>query len=467
MEYIISPNTVIIESDKNNFAYNSIFGGLVKLSPEEFEILNKLKNKQDIKDIELISKLEEKHLIIQKGYDETVKMNETISQYIEKIKSCESITKLLLMVTEKCMLNCKYCYIDDAPGNENYSKFKNMSWEIAKISIDSFKEIIDINKQKRVHIRFHGGEPLLNFNIIKKSILYIEKLFKDVDVNYHINTNGITMTDEIAKFLSFYNVHTEISIDGNEQIHNQVRVFPNGKGSYKYAIRAINLLKKYNKNLENVNLAVTLSKYNYKDLLKIVDLAKELSVMEVEVNTLLFEHPLDILDNVDERVKRLVEMRIYGTKNNIKVCGKWFKLYERLSNPVINYCGRFGQQLCVDHSGEVFLCTGYMKKFGNINEWRSILKKDDYVKVCSRVIGKIEECKNCSIQGLCAGGCTASVIKSYNDLNAAESKECTFRKKIVEELIKNYDDICNNDIKLEEIDGSYVPIINIGGQELK
>ena len=459
MSYNISSNLVLVDSKDGVYAYNSIFGGLKKLSLLEVETLNRIRNGTPVDLDSVLEGLIGHKFVLHNGYDDQSEMLSIIDGYRERIISGKSITKLLLMVTEKCMLACKYCYVPDAPGNNTYTKCEDMTWDIAKKAINAFSEIVQTNGQKNVHIRFHGGEPLLNFELIKKAILYTETLFVEYNVSFHINSNGIVMNDAIAKFLSEHNVDLEISLDGTEETHNKTRIFPNGRGSFNYAVKAIDTLKKYNPLLTNINFSVTLNRLNCSDLNAIVDLAYEKGVKEIEVNTLLFEHPLDILDDIDTRVRCLIEMRKYGVRKGIKISGKWFKLFERLNNPVINYCGRMGQQIGVDYKGDVFLCTGYMKRFGKVENWREIIKQHDYTDICMRVLGNIPECNNCSVQGLCAGGCTASVAKSYGNFDYSERKECEFRKKMVKELIKNIGCISSEDVSIDSVDSSYVPTI--------
>lgn len=458
MSYKISDNLVLINSNDKTFAYNSIFGGLHQLTDLEINTINQTKKSPNYED-SLSHSLALKNFLNIEGEDEIHALDEVIEKYRQKILSGKSITKLLLMVTEKCMLRCKYCYVPEAPGNIKHSRMKDMNWSIAKASIEAFKQIIDSNGQKIVHIRFHGGEPLIKYELIKKATEYINELYKNIDVKFHINTNGIPVNDEIANFLSNHNYNVEISIDGVEDIHNLTRSYANGEGSFQKAMQAMELLKKYNPNLNNVNIALTLNKYNYRKLNELVDYAYENNIKEIEINTLLFESNFDLLDDVDERVKCLVNARKYGVSKGIKISGKWFKLFERLSNPVINYCGRMGQQISVDSDGEIFLCTGYMEKFGNIENWHHIFSNPKYIEVCMRVLGNIPECSDCSIQGLCAGGCTASVIKSYQKLNKSEQRECEFRRKMVVELIKNINHITNDDIATDAVDSSYVPTI--------
>lgn len=456
----VSDNLVKVSTMAGTYAYNSVFGGLTKLSAEDIMLLNDGFIEDDSPKTERFQKLVDKRFIVSEYDSDEAALTRLVEKYRAKIISGESITKLLLMVTDRCMLNCKYCYIPDAPGHNTSVKHMDMDWATAKNAIDVFREIINQNGRRDIHIRFHGGEPILNFSVIKKAILYVEDLFLDCNVSFHTNSNGVVINDEIAKFLSAHNVHVEISMDGVDSVHNMTRCYANGAGSFHQAMGAIHLLKKYNSNLKNVNLAVTLNRMNYNHLIPLVDLAVQEGLKEIEINTLLFEHPLDILDDIEARVRCLIDVRKYGVEKGVRVSGKWLKLFERLKKPVLNYCGRMGQQLGVDCNGNVFLCTGYMKTFGRINQWKDILQSEEYLSICMRVLGRITSCKGCPIQGLCAGGCTASVVKEYGSIEACEEKECKFRQAMIAALIQNIHLISSAEVPIEDVDGSYYPVLS-------
>ena len=474
MEQIkLSQHLVLVEADNGYmYAYNSILGGLKKLTNEELDLIKRI---QENKEIELkkyeteITNLKKLNFL-KTVNDEYELMKPILKNYRKDVSNGDSITKLLLYVTGNCMLRCSYCYIDDAHEMEQKETdlncgTGNMTWEVAKKSIDVFYQIIMKNKQKKVHIRFHGGEPFLNFNIIKKTINYVNEKFKDIEVIFHTNTNGICVTDEMIDFLvekSNYGKHSfdlEVSIDGPKDCHDKLRKYPNGTGSFDKGIETIKRFIDKGFPLNQIDCAATLNKYNYTRLREFIDVAKKIGLTAVEINTLIFESEYDFLDKVDDRVECLIDARIYGVEQGIHVTGKWFKLLERLYKPVLNYCGRIGQQFAVDLDGNVFLCTGYFRNFGKIEEWEKIIKDNEYINLASRIVGQMEECKDCPIECLCAGGCPASAESSYGSFYNKESKECEFRTKMVEKLIKNIDKVSNQKIKLDEVDPSYNPTI--------
>lgn len=460
----LSDRTVLINTKNGVYAYNSLLGGLRLLSNEELTFIQNISIYSEMEEYNNVKEELSKNGLIsyysqRSEYDVLVK---AVSEYKERVKDGKSITKLLLAVTDKCMLRCRYCYVPEAACSNVVEKNINedMCWDVAQKSIDEFYKIIQRNHNKKVHVRFHGGEPLVNFNIIRQSMDYIEAKFQDVDVMFHMNTNGVLMTKEIAEYFVAHNINIEISIDGLQEVHDNLRPFHNGKGSFDSAVRCIRMLLDSGFDTSKMNFAVTLNNKNLNELSKIIDLAAELNIKDIEINTLLFESEWDILDDIDKRVEVLLNARIYGASKSIRVTGKWFKLLERLYTPVINYCGRMGQQIGVDANGDVFLCTGYLQKFGNINSLNEIFNKQEYINVAIRGVGNIKECIGCEIEGACAGGCAAAVVKTHNNVYHAEKKECEFRKKMVKKLIENIDLLKGEGISFEEVDSSYVPTIH-------
>ena len=209
--YKISPHLNIVETNSGKYAYHSLFGNLVKLKNDDYILLKQLQNNQLILNPEndQLEALHNLHFISSSCEDDYSLLNTVIDKYEQSVKDSHSITKLLLTVTDKCMLACSYCYVPEAPtgieinscnNNPICKRNSDMTWDVAKQAIDSFAEIIRENHQKKIHIRFHGGEPLIKYDLIKQSIEYANEIFGNVLVEYHMNTNGILMSKEKLKF---------------------------------------------------------------------------------------------------------------------------------------------------------------------------------------------------------------------------------------------------------------------------
>ena len=141
-----------------------------------------------------------------------------------------NIRNVQLMMSTGCNLSCRYCYQDD-------KKNKNMSKEVMESFIDF---LCDTNPETSTLIDFFGGEPLVNWEIIKYGLELMEDLNLLHKLYFMISTNGTLITDEIAYTLSKYNVHVNISVDGTPEKHNYER-----NNSYDKTLQGLRKLYDY------------------------------------------------------------------------------------------------------------------------------------------------------------------------------------------------------------------------------
>ena len=187
---------------------------------------------------------------------------------------------LILIMTEECNLRCTYCiYSDHYIDKKTYSS-KFMTTETALKAVDLFKKLHDEKKKRgykdQPKINFYGGEPLLNFDTIKKVIAYVNKLnFENVE--YMITTNGTVMNNEILDFLAKNNFIVSFSLDGDEFNHNRNRISINGKKTHEIVVRNIikyhDMLKVYKRN-SLINIICCFD--NYTNMEKVVSFFEEL-----------------------------------------------------------------------------------------------------------------------------------------------------------------------------------------------
>lgn len=149
---------------------------------------------------------------------------------------------MVLQLTQNCNLKCRYCIF---AGDTNLSRkhnSKNMSWEIAKKSIDFFVEHSTFSNE--VDIGFYGGEPLLVFNLLKKCVSYANEALYDKIIHYKITSNGTVMSPDILNFIKENNIELTISIDGPSDIHNANRRYAfDGSGSFDTIMKNLKYMK--------------------------------------------------------------------------------------------------------------------------------------------------------------------------------------------------------------------------------
>ncbi|MBN2207830.1 MAG: radical SAM protein [Candidatus Coatesbacteria bacterium] len=150
------------------------------------------------------------------------------------------ISFMSLNGAEDCNLRCKYCYVNHG----DFSGVRRMmARDVAKSSIDYLALVS--GEQKMCHLNFFGGEPLLNFDLIKWSCDYAAKVLKEVGkaVKFDLSTNATLVTDEVIRFFKKHDFRVQVSIDGPADIHDVQRPFVDGSGCHDIIVEAMRRLK--------------------------------------------------------------------------------------------------------------------------------------------------------------------------------------------------------------------------------
>lgn len=148
---------------------------------------------------------------------------------------------LILQVTQNCNLRCSYCVYSGSYKRRSHTP-EVMSVETAERAIDFF--IKRTKDSKNISVAFYGGEPLLNFGLVKHCVNYIETRYYGKKIEYYMTTNGTLLDDNMIAFLAENKFHLLISLDGPKEIHDARRMFAfNGKGSFSILMNNIERIK--------------------------------------------------------------------------------------------------------------------------------------------------------------------------------------------------------------------------------
>lgn len=182
------------------------------------------------------------------------------------ISSMHEVNMYVISITEQCNLRCTYCCYSGSYSNNRTHSTKSMTTE----DIDSiFTFIEEISPNRDIRIAFYGGEPLLNYTIVKYAICEGYKLWKG-KVTFSISTNGTLLTNEVIDWLVSNNVEIALSVDGTEQYHDLCRKDINGGGSFMRVRKALSYIKDhYVDYFYNVVTIMTLP--SFKDIDKIAE----------------------------------------------------------------------------------------------------------------------------------------------------------------------------------------------------
>ncbi|MEK3668919.1 MULTISPECIES: radical SAM protein [Paenibacillus] len=242
----------VFETEDNQYFYDTGTGKVFACDPAEYAVLACLLNTSDPAEITGLE-LEERAL---------TKALDTILLLVEQEKILQApefksfvipekaelpgiiqggIEQIIIELTEKCNLRCKYClYQEDNVDTRNFSK-QDMDWEVARKALD----YISHNVGKELALTFYGGEPLVNFKLMKQCIEYSKSVMPGVNIPVSFTTNLTLVTDEIAAYLATLDQCSVLcSLDGPEHVHDYFRVTVGGKGSFHQALRGLKRLVK-------------------------------------------------------------------------------------------------------------------------------------------------------------------------------------------------------------------------------
>lgn len=253
---------MFFDTEQNSYFYDTGTGKVLKVNDGLKRFLEKVlagvsERELEAEAVENDLDIEEVLLYIQsedllKGTNGTKLYNDTM---IKKAKDeiGNQCMQLILELTGACNLRCKYCIYSSSEIGYRTFHSENMPIEIIEQSIEYMKQ----HAEKDVFISFYGGEPLIRFDLMKYAIEYAKKELSDRILHFGFTTNLTLMNKEMAEYLvQIPNMSIVCSIDGPEDIHDKNRVYINGNGTYKDAIRGLNVLKEELDKVDNPTFSI-------------------------------------------------------------------------------------------------------------------------------------------------------------------------------------------------------------------
>lgn len=430
-----------ILNEKNSETYN-FTGGYIFKNKHKNRNLILSKNGTNLKvDNNLVEKIEKLDLdedlmlkLVQRGFGQYANSREVVDD-CRKVKP----TFFLIDLTEVCNLKCVYCF--------RKLKSKSMIEEKAIQICSYIKEYCITHKIKHIAIQPWGGEPLSEFELIKK----IQDYFIDTDINVKmiIETNAVLINDEIAKELYKRNFGIGVSIDGNKELHNKQRKFLNGDGSYDAVIKGIECLNKagYRGKLGAI---CVITKKNYKEVKIIINhFAKNLHLKRIKFNLVrtndksvalnereIKEFATSMFDTAIECLEEGQNIRISDIQDRIS------NIEYRANNSICISCGCMSgrKMISFNYKGDIFPCQMSdfeTEKIGNIRD------KKDLIELINRTIEtselykevKIEKCDKCPWWYYCKGGCKSNRVYKYFFSKTVDKHECVYNRVIYQKIV--------------------------------
>lgn len=284
----MKPFIHLFKTPKNYYFYDVNRNENVQVSKEVYEYLDNVIDNHDTLSTNKSIYEEVEHLkeigYLSENKIETIEhpLSNDLGLYLER-----QLGMLILQVTQCCNLRCSYCPYSANDGSNRLHSNKKMSWELAKASIDYYKERA-VDSQKAV-ICFYGGEPLLEFELIKKCVNYSNQIFKGKDLSFYITTNGTLIDKSKAKFLNDNDFRVTISLDGTKETNDKNRKFANNNISvFDTVIDNIQMISKDYKSLffkTHINMVMD-QRQSFQKYLDIVDEFKFLRNISIRMTTI-------------------------------------------------------------------------------------------------------------------------------------------------------------------------------------
>lgn len=364
---------------------------------------------------------------------------DTYASVAADFKSRSTVVKALcLHVAHDCNLACRYCF---ASEGEYHGERSLMSYEVGKKAIDFL--VKESGNRRNLEIDFFGGEPLMNFDVVKDLVLYGRSIEKEHNKNFRftLTTNGVLLNDDVIEFLNEHMHNVVLSVDGRREVNDYMRPASNGKGSYDLIMPKFKKLAE-SRNQDGYYVRGTFTHDNLDFAEDVLHLADE-GFKQISVEPVVAPDEMSYALK-EEDVAKLKEQYDYLAMKKLeyRAAGKDFNFFHFMidltQGPCVSKrlagCGSGVEYLAVTPEGDLYPCHQYvgMEEFllGTVDT--GVVNKDQQdVFRCCNVYAK-DDCKDCWAKFYCSGGCSANSYNFHNDILATYELGCELERKRVE-----------------------------------
>jgi len=377
--------------------------------------------------------------------------------------------QLVIEISKKCNLNCRYCFTSGKYSNPGTSGM-HMSSENCKKAIDFFCERAVTSEQP--FITLYGGEPLIRFDLIKEAVEYVKKKYGRKKYSFNLTTNGTLFNKENLDFFIRNDFYLMVSLDGPEIINDRYRLYKNGKGTFKRIMRNLEFIKRYNSDYYSNRVSISsvisppydhiddiLDFFSTDDTLKEIKGKIRSSVVETRGISFIEDFALEdslkdfpnVFDTFNERLKKSI---ICGdldflTIEKKKVYMTLYNLARRPLKRLYEYVHPLGachiglRRLFVDTDGNFYIC----ERVHNNYRIGCIDKGFDYERIVyyyRKFEDVLDDCRNCWAISHCER-CWATIGDIEEFSGKVKEEFCSVNKKIIEKAFKLYTQLLSED----------------------
>lgn len=348
------------------------------------------------------------------------------------------IKALCLHIAHTCNLNCEYCF---ASQGKYHGERALMSLEVGKRAIDFLIE--NSGKRHNLEVDFFGGEPLMNFDVVKGIVKYARSIEKEHNKNFRftLTTNGVLLDDDVIDFANKECHNVVLSLDGRKEVHDRLRKTSNGKGSYDTIVPKFkHFVERRGNKGYYVRGTFTHNNTDFtNDIFHMADLGFTELSMEPVVCSPDDSYALtyDDLPIIYEQYEILAKEMLKREKEGKPITFYHYMIdltggpciYKRISG-----CGSGSEYFAVTPWGDLYPCHQFVGDenylMGDI--WKGVTNevKQNEFKRCNAYARP--ECKDCWAKLYCSGGCAANAYHATGSINGVYEYGCKLFKKRIE-----------------------------------
>ncbi|NDL67594.1 thioether cross-link-forming SCIFF peptide maturase [Anaerotalea alkaliphila] len=364
---------------------------------------------------------------------------EDYSQVLAGFGDRQTVVKAMcLHIAHDCNLRCGYCF---AGEGEYHGDRSMMSAEVGRKAVDFLVE--NSGSRRNLEIDFFGGEPLMNFGVVKEIVAYAKSVEKEHNKNFRftITTNGVLLDEEKLAFINEHMYNVVLSIDGRKEVHDRMRPAPNGKGSYDLILPKFKEVAE-SRGQKNYYVRGTFTRHNLDFSKDVMDLAEQ-GFRQISVEPVVADEAFDyalreedlgaLQDEYELLAERMLESRKAGKDFN------FFHFFIDLNQgPCISKritgCGAGFEYLAVTPWGDLYPCHQFVGmeefKMGSLEEGVRNKQLEKEFKGCN--VYEKPACTRCWAKFYCSGGCNANSYNFHGSIREVYGTGCVLEKKRVE-----------------------------------
>lgn len=354
-----------------------------------------------------------------------------------KEKTAGVVKALCLHIAHTCNLNCSYCF---ASQGKYHGDRAVMSFEVGKQALDFL--VANSGSRKNLEVDFFGGEPLMNFDVVRELVAYARSIEKEHNKKFRftLTTNGLLIDDDVIEFANQEMSNVVLSLDGRKEIHDRFRVDYAGNGSFEQIVPKFQKLVAA-RGGKNYYMRGTFTHAN-PDFLEDIKQMLALGFTELSMEPVVCASgdPSELTEEdlpvVLSQYEKLAELMLEREKE-----GKPFTFYHYMidlnGGPCIykriSGCGSGTEYMAVTPWGDLYPCHQFVGeeefKLGDI--WNGVTNKEKQQEFAGCNVYAHTECRDCWARLYCSGGCAANAYHSTGSVTGVYQYGCElFRKRM-------------------------------------